>query len=393
VRAIKYRELKRLYDANGPQKTVEHLQEALEQGHIKAEDFSIREIAEVTLGGERVRQLDPRGGGVGLLEAGDGVDATAFSNITSQVVQSRIMEAYGQEAFAVSKLVDTIPTRLDGEKIPGAGRISDDVAEVQPGMPYPNLGFGEDYIETPQTTKRGFIVPITREAIFFDRTHLVLQRAAEVGEVLGLNKEKRLIDLVIGVTNNYKWKGTDYNTYSSSGSGSPPDGDWTNQFTEELADWTDVDAAEQLFADILDPNTGEPVLVGATTVLVMPAYRHAAHRVFNAAEITYTAADAETATTAANPLGNYRVLESRLAYRRVIASGVSAANAKKWWFIGDFRKAFAYMENWPITVTQSPPNSEAEFNQDIVVRFKASERGAAVVINPRYAVKSTGAGE
>ena len=392
MRAIKYRELKRLYDANGPQKTVEHLQEALEQGHIKAEDFSIREIAEVTLGGERVRQLDPRGGGVGLLEAGDGVDATAFSNITSQVVQSRIMEAYGQEAFAVSKLVDTIPTRLDGEKIPGAGRISDDVAEVQPGMPYPNLGFGEDYIETPQTTKRGFIVPITREAIFFDRTHLVLQRAAEVGEVLGLNKEKRLIDLVIGVTNNYKWKGTDYNTYSSSGSGSPPDGDWTNQFTEELADWTDVDAAEQLFADILDPNTGEPVLVGATTVLVMPAYRHAAHRVFNAAEITYTAADAETATTAANPLGNYRVLESRLAYRRVIASGVSAANAKKWWFIGDFRKAFAYMENWPITVTQSPPNSEAEFNQDIVVRFKASERGAAAVINPRYIVKSTGAG-
>ena len=59
-------------------------------------------------------------------------------------------------------------------------------------MPYPNVGLGEDYIETPSTTKRGFIVPVTREAIFFDRTHLILQRAAEVGEVLGLNKEKRL---------------------------------------------------------------------------------------------------------------------------------------------------------------------------------------------------------
>jgi hypothetical protein len=72
-------------------------------------------------------------------------------------------------------------------------------------MPYPSLGFGEDYIETPQTTKRGFIVPVTKEAIFFDRTNLILQRAAEVGEVLGLNKEKRLIDLLIGATNNYKW--------------------------------------------------------------------------------------------------------------------------------------------------------------------------------------------
>ncbi|NQU23628.1 MAG: hypothetical protein HQ567_20285, partial [Candidatus Nealsonbacteria bacterium] len=58
----------------------------------------------------------------------------------------------------------------------------------------------------------------------------------------------------------------------------------------------------------------------------------------------------------------------------------------------DFRKAFAYMENWPITVTQSPLGSEAEFSQDVVVRFKASERGAAAVINPRFVVCSTGAG-
>jgi len=391
VRAIKYRELKRMYQLDGAEKTVRHLQEALQEGHLKPEDFSIREIAEATLGHEWVRQTDPRFGGVNLLEAGEGVDVTAFSNITGQVVQARVLQAYSQEAFVVSKLVGTIPTRLDGERIPGIGRISDEVAEVRPGMPYPSLGLAEDYIETPQTTKRGFIVPVTKEAIFFDRTHLILQRAAEVGEVLGLNKEKRLIDLLIGATNNYKWKGTAYNTYSSTGSGVAPDGPWVNVLDEELVDWTDVDAAEQLFADILDPNTDEPVLVQATTVLVMPAYRHAAHRVFNAAEITYVAAGAASTTTAANPLGNYRVVESRLAYRRIIAAGDSAEEAKKWWFIGDFRKAFAYMENWPITVTQSPPGSEAEFNQDIVVRFKASERGAAAVINPRYIVKSTGA--
>ena len=380
-----------MYELSGPEKTVRHLREALDAGDLKPEDFSIRELAEATLSAERVRQMDPRQGGACLLEAGDGVDVTAFSNITGQVVQARIMEAYAQEAFVLSRLVETIPTRLDGERIPGIGRISDEVAEVRPGMPYPSLGFAEDYIDTPQTTKHGFIVPVTKEAIFFDRTHLVLQRAAEVGEVLGLNKEKRLIDLLIGVTNNYKWKGATYNTYSASGTGVAPDGNWINQMTEELVDWTDVDAAEQLFADILDPNTGEPVLVQATTVLVMPAYRHAAHRVFNAAEIAYSAGEGTTTAYAANPLGNYTVVESRLAYRRLMAAGHNAADAKKWWFIGDMRKAFAYMENWPITVTQSPPGSEAEFNQDIVVRFKASERGAAAVINPRYVVMSTGA--
>lgn len=390
MRSINYRELKRMYDLSGPEKTVRHLQEALSQGHLKPEDFSIREVAEATLSGERVRQMDPRAGGVAILEASSGIDVTAFSNITGQIIRSKILEAYQQEAFVVSKLVDTVPTRLDGERIPGVGRLTDEVAEVSPGMPYPHLGFGEDYIDTPQTAKHGFIVPVTKEAIFFDRTHLILSRAAEVGEVLGLNKEKRLIDLVIGATNNYKWKGVNYNTYSATGSGAAPDGAWINQMDEELCDWTDVDAAEQLFADILDPNTGEPVLIQATTVLVTPAYRHAANRVFNSSEITYDTAGGDIATTAANPLGNYRVAESRLAYRRIVASGQTAADAKKWWFIGDFRKAFAYMENWPITVTQSPVGSEAEFNQDIVVRFKASERGAAAVINPRYVVKSTG---
>jgi len=384
---LNYRELKRRYELDGADRTVEHLSESLRDGHLQAEDFSLRDLAEALVpdGRHWVRLLDPRAGGsVSLTEASDGVDVSAFLNITGQVIYSKILEAYRQEAFVVSKLVQHIPTRLDGEKIPGVARVSEAIDEVAPGMPYPNLGFGEDYIETPSTAKRGFIVPVTKEAIFFDRTHLVLSRAAEVGEVLGLNKEKRLIDLAIGVTNNYKSNGTTYNTFNTSGA-------WVNELaSNELVDWTNVDAAEQLFAEMIDPHTGEPILVRGTTVLVMPAYRHAAHRVFNAAEITYTGSGSETATTAANPLGNYRVEESRLAYRRIVASGVDAADAKKWWLVGDFRKAFAYMENWPITVTQAPTNSEADFNNDIVLRFKASERGAAAVLNPRYIVKCTG---
>ena len=216
---LKYRELKRRYDLDGAEQTVNHLSEALREGHLQAGGFQ-HSRSGGGVGARRPRVgalLDPRSaGGVSVLEAGDGVDVTAFLNITGQVIYSKIMEAYTQEAFVVSKLVDTIPTRLDGEKIPGIARIADTIDEVAPGMPYPHLGFGEDYIETPSTTKRGFIVPVTKEAIFFDRTHLVLSRAAEVGEVLGLNKEKRLIDLVIGVTNNYKWKGTSFNTYQAA---------------------------------------------------------------------------------------------------------------------------------------------------------------------------------
>ncbi len=386
--SLNYRELKRRFDLDGAARTTQHLCEALANRDLAPEDFSIRDLAEALVpeGRQWVGMLDPRqgDGGVSVMEASDGLDVTAFLQVAGQVIYSKILDAYTQEAFVASRLVQTVPTRLDGERIPGMKQVADDVDVVAPGMPYPHLGFGEDYIDTPSTSKRGFIVPVTKEAIFFDRTHLVLTRAAEVGEILGLNKEKRLLDLIVGVTNNYRSNGSAYNTYQTSAP-------WKNVVTaNELVDWTDVDAAEQLFAELIDPATGEPVLVRGTTVLVMPAYRHAAHRVFNAAEITYTGGGAATATTAANPLGNYRVHESRLAYRRVVASGVAAADAKKWWFIGDFKKAFAYMENWPITVTQAPLGSEADFNNDVVLRFKASERGAAAVLNPRYVVKCTG---
>ena len=179
----------------------------LQTQKMRAEDFSIRSLAEALVpdGREWLDSMDPRRGGF-IQEAGDAVDVTAFSNITGQIIYSKIMEAYQREEFVVSRLVDTIPTRFDGEKIAGITGITDDIQEIRPGMPYPALGFGEDYIETPSTTKRGFIVPVTKEAIFFDRTHQILSRAAEVGEILGLNKEKRLLDLVIGAANTYNWR-------------------------------------------------------------------------------------------------------------------------------------------------------------------------------------------
>ena len=110
---LNYRELKRRYELDGADKTVAHLSEALEEKHLAPEDFSIRDLAEALIpdGRQWVRMLDPRSGGVSVLEATDGVDVTAFLNITGQVVYSKILEAYSQEAFVVSKLVQTIPTR------------------------------------------------------------------------------------------------------------------------------------------------------------------------------------------------------------------------------------------------------------------------------------------
>lgn len=371
--------------------------EAVQQRAVEIENFSVRACAYETLGRRLVESWDPRSpGGITLAEAGDAVDPTAFSNITGQIVYSTFLQAYEDEEFTCTRLISTTPTRLDGEKIPGIGKIGDQAEIVEPGMPFEHVGVGEDYIQTPSTDKRGFIVSVTKEAIFFDRTNLLLKRASDVGQQMGINKEKRAADLICGTTNNHSWKGDDYDTYAeSTGAGNGEAGGTglvVNKVTSnELVDWTDVDAANQLFNDILDPNTDEPVVIKAKDVLVCPAYEMAAERVLNATQVRYTGSGAASETVYVGTLTpRYTVHSSRQLYRRIVASGEAAGDAKKWWFLGDFGKAFTYMQNWPITLSQAPQNNDAEFNQDIVAQYKASERGVFAVINPRFVVKCTG---
>jgi hypothetical protein len=119
----------------------------------------------------------------------------------------------------------------------------------------------------------------------------------------------------------------------------------------------------------------------------MPPKRHIAHRLFNGAELSYGDTANSTVSAIKNPYTKYQVISSRLAYQMLQSEGT--ANADSVWFLGNFKKAFAYMENWGITVSRSGSGSEADFTQDILVRYKASERGVPAVLNPRYVAKCT----
>lgn len=394
--AIKAREIRRLLESIGAQRTTEHLAEALREKHLRPEDFSIRDLAEelVPDGREFVRSLGPgKSGGINLLEAGHAIDTAQFANITGQVVYSRVLEAAQAEEFVFSKLVETIPTEFNGERIAGISGIGDEAEVVNEGGTYPLAGVAEDYIDTPPTVKRGMIVPVTKEAIFFDRTGLLLRKASEVGYSAGLNKEKRVIDVIIdeNTTNGrYRWRGTIIATYGDN-SGTHT---WDNlQASNALVDWTDINAAELLLADMRDPNTGEPMMIMADTLIVCPELEAQAYIALNAAMVALFAGGYATSgnlsrTDTPNPIGSgrkftgrYNVVTSRLLPDRL---GTNTS-----WFLGNPRKAFAYMENWGLQVTQAPSNSEADFTQDIVARYKVSERGATATLEPRYMAKST----
>lgn len=362
-----------------------------DEGVFQPQDFRIKELAEACLGYDFVRACDPATSESAVLEA-DGVDSTAFSNITGQIVYSRILQGFTNPSLVGTSLVETIPTRLDGEKLPGVTQLGDESEVVGEGMPYPSKGIGEEYLETPSTTKRGFIVPVTKEAIFFDRTNLILQRASQVGDSLALGKEKRILDAVLGEASTFatggkwKWKGTEYDVYNSTAV-DYASYFYVNSHTAALQDYTDLDAVETLFGNMTDPNTQEPVLMdGVRQLLVVPDLKQTARRIINSTETRKATGSSVYTTLSPNDKGDYEIISSPFFKARL------AANTTTSWWVGNFKRAFAYMENWPITVTREPTNSAVEFERDIVARFKASERGAVAAIMPHYAVKSTGAG-
>ena len=56
---VKARELRRRFELDGPGKSFQHLNEALREKHLRAEDFSLRDLAESFCGPQWVNSLDP----------------------------------------------------------------------------------------------------------------------------------------------------------------------------------------------------------------------------------------------------------------------------------------------------------------------------------------------
>ncbi len=378
--AINVRELKHQCQRLGARQTCHYLGEALEQRHLSWRDLSIRDLFEglVEDGTERLRALaNHKTGGMAILEAADAASMGDFANITGQFLFNRIKEEYENPEFLWPELCETIPTQfLDGERIPGIGGLGDGAEVVLEGQEFPTLSPNEEYVDTPQTQKLGFIVPVTREIIVGDRTGVLLQRCGNGGHWLGIRKEKIVVDTAIGNTNTYKRNGVATNTYLSSGA-------YVNQQPNNLVDWRSIETQELLFDAMVDPNTGEPIILPPDTIVVPSALKKTAFRILEATGIAQVDNQPNASTIRAfspNPKpfykgADYKVLSSPYVKTR-------SSSTSRWW-LGRPKKAFAFMSAWEIEGLQAPSNSEAEFVRDIMMRYKVSYRGVPAVLEPR----------
>lgn len=368
----------------------------VKEGKLKAKDLSILDIARATLGDAalmRVQAMDADNVAVGLRESVDPVNLTQFTDITQLLVLEGAMEQYNAPTFIGSQLVKEETSRRDVIRKPGIALIDDDALVVPEGEEYPDVKFGQDYQDLPQSQKRGLKCGVTREAIFFDETGEVVKRAASIGERIGTNKEKRILRVFLGITNNYNRNGTARNTYVASA-----DPRINSLASNPLTDWHSVDAANQLFTAMTDDRvksggtiTGEPIQVTPDTIVVSPYKRMTAIAILQATMIRKATNTAVDQTYSANPLNMLpmSVLDSVwLDWLLINEASVSASNAKDYWTIGQPKKAFTYRTLFPFQMLTAPPNATAEFERDVLIQYRGSERGVCYVEAPWYVAQN-----
>ena len=350
---------------------------------------SIPEIADAVFSEQDKRTLrtSTASEGVIMREAVDPVNLKAFNNITGNLILQPTLEAYKSADFIADQLFTQETAIDDKTRQIGLGTIDDDAVVVKEGEEYKDVKFGEDYIDIPESDKRGVKIGITREMLFFDRTGQVIQRAREIGDIVGRNRELRMLRTFLGLDNTFKRKGVARNTYVAAA-----DPRINLKGGTPLVDWTSVNNAWQLFATMTDDNApANPINVMPDTLVVPMAKIMTARQIMSATEIR--SVNGTETRIAANPVaGMATIITSpwitNLLTRSIAngGAGLTQVQADNTWFFGQPKKSFVYRTLMPLQIEASTGGT-ANFERDVVAEFKASERGVPYVRAPWYVAK------
>jgi hypothetical protein len=365
---------------------------------LRPEEFSLRALAVGLCGEQWYESCNPAmaarfARGRPLLEAGPGIDPTAFQNISNWnrviggIISAKFLEQYQLLNDETEQFVTLQPSEMTSEKMGGIGGAGDVSEERKPGMRHVDVGLSERWITTPETKEYALKIQVLKETVFFNRGPDVLREAANSGRWVALRKRKRILDMVLGITGVYSYMGTDYATFLTTGL-------YINNLSNPLVDWHSFDLSLQTFAGLTDPTgTNEPIEVQPTTILVMPYKRMTASAIFGAEEVETRNAGNTSIFRFANPVGrNLNVVSSVYAYSRLIAAdggNLAAAAAREYWYAGDPKMAFGYLQNWPLTTLTANPSDFDMIDKGIAAAYFFNERGTPFVMDPRYWQKNT----
>lgn len=406
---------------------------------IDIRDLSLQEAAMVCFGSTWKEDVDPRNfkrwsafhesqlqeAGIPFVPPSQLLHISTYSGLIGGLVDAAIWEGYNNPLLVGDEFVDVRETKYwqAGQKVIGAvntGEVSRDLGDNEP---YPYVGMDETWITLPKQFRNGAMIAVVQQDVIGDLTGKVIEKANNAGFAIKRKRDLRIADIVMGINNNsYIRDDQAYKTYqltadTTVGAKGRSNGNYINQLaSNDLVDWTQLNAAEILLTSQKDPASGFSIPIDMTklVMLVSPAKRAIAQLVANLTTVwqnrTPPAAGgdeyADRIAQHSYPLAaNYRVVYSWEWYRRLLGTSTggpdydpaylvnpptdSASEGQAYWWVGQPQKAFRYNQYWPFGV-EAVPLSEAAAQQDVVHISRAREAGNCSVVEPRFMVECNG---
>lgn len=366
-------------------------------GEITDMSLSFRDIFEAAVDNDNdgygaaaireMRDAKKRGTSFAMEAGGDAITTANFTAIIGQIVFADKLDAFENPAFIGDKLVKQIPaTTGQQEMIPGISALGDEAENVGENEEYPVVQYNENYIMLPEILKNGFVMNITEEAIFEDKTGMILDNFGKAINSMALTQEKERLRTALGVDNSYRRNGGPIqNTYANSHT----QGDGDNLIASNpLTDYTSLNAAKNAFADLVDPDTGEPIDLGQAYQVVIPdplEWQWAMIQGATGYATQPVRAGSAVQMQFSNPInGGNRTYEA--LSNPWVASVVGSDTT---WFIGAFQKAFVERVIYQAQVQTQDRNSDLSFARDIISRVKVRKRTRCGVKDWRPVQKHT----
>lgn len=366
---------------------------------VKPDTFSVRALWEGLVGPcEETLPSYAREGRFNYLVMQEAVDSTAFPSAVGVLIAAKVIEAYQMQAQIGDQLVTTMPSKLKQERIVGFTSL-EGPTEVPEGMPYQESGFAEKYVTT-DTAKKGRILEVTEEAIFFDQTGQILMRAQRLGE---MTAEEREVTILAGVLDVGSGAPGYKDVYRPSGTATAMYVAGTNYYNTAAltgSDWTNIDTILQFVANNIKDDRAIvaerlPIVFNPKVLLVsrkkMASFARiiaaTSQRAGNIAALPGTQEEGPNVLNQIAP--GLRLLSSPLMDYLAGVAGSRYSQADDW-FIGDPQRQFIWQEIWPLQTLRARQDDEAAFRRDVVARFKVRYFGGCNAIDNKYFIKARG---
>ncbi len=369
---------------------------------LKADEFDLKGLAEGLLGPEAEHILKSAltpdrfalesEGSNAALTPGNFPNVSAYLGTVTGLLDAKVIEGYNTPEYIIDSLIATSPSKVRQRALIGIGRIGDKATRRNPGEGHSFAQPTERKIWTQETFNDALAMAVTFEAVFFDQTGDILERAQSIGMELALRKELDGFRLITGVNNYYNYNGVSYNTYLTSGN-------WVNKVTSNpLADWTALNAVKAMFSRMTDQEQGQRIGVTPDTLLVSPLRQTYAEMICGATGVQNRNTAQTVIYDAPAMYAKYRPVSSPILDQVLTSAaadgGLALAQSAAddyWWLMKTGQNgAFVRNENWGLTIERATPNDFIARNQRIVMAVFANQMHSFDIREPRYVILSTG---